>query len=324
MGSSLSTSDHEIANDLVIDLRNTPRTSLDAVVTQLIALGENHPQNVTLISGPARIGPDAIIRLSRLMRQRPSMIAALSLTHHPISSSNIAALSLSLSSLYTLDLDNASLSESCLSSLGHGLPSANFLSTLTINDNANNLESANFTIFIEGVRSSNVLRLEMKDNKVPDVEMAEIIQGLIGSRIEHLALDGNRIGIWGSKALSQYLSLSESKIKVLGLARNRICRISSASIAAMIVQNCRLRELDLTANPMSDSGVKQVIDSLSTSSSILVLTLPLAEINQGKDVHYDSITHLLNRNRRIYERQHNSGNDGINYDLAMTETYSAA
>ncbi|KMS94295.1 hypothetical protein BVRB_022840 [Beta vulgaris subsp. vulgaris] len=114
------------------------------------------------------------------------------------------------------------MNEKGITAIGRQLPLARNLKKISINNDKETLQQANFTTFIEGIIDSNVTELQLCDNGIPDLEAAEIGRLLAQSKLESLSLDGNGLGVWAARAISDYLSQPGARLQTLKLSRNRL------------------------------------------------------------------------------------------------------
>lgn len=128
-------------------------------------------------------------------------------------------------------------------------------------------------------RNSSLFYLVLKDNKIGDIGIQEICEGLMhNTALLSLNIEDNLITNKGSEAIRELLK-KNSILTELKLSRNKIGTIGTQKISEGLKDNSTLKELHLTRNNIGDVGIQGIGQALKKNSSLAKIYL--AENNFG-------------------------------------------
>ena len=136
-----------------------------------------------------------------------------------------------------------------------------------------------------------LVNLELQDNEIHSEGARALAKGLRqNSSLLRLNLRLNRMGDEGGRALFDALKLKHNNLLQLNVSSNSLSNFSSIACAGMLVNNSKLRTLDMSCNRVIGDAGKQIRDALLENHGLLDLDMRMCGLDEEV---YDAIRHIL-------------------------------
>ena len=174
----------------------------------------------------------------------------------------------------SLHCDNRSIVGGWSNGLGHEILKVyqenSNLTNLTI-EFARDVENGGDLAIAAVLRSCpNMKQLWLEECNVTGEQLLPIVEAMRGHMLQDIYLGASRIGDTGCEAIATLLEHPNCNIRKLLLSENAIGNVGAIAIANSLVNNTKMKHLDLSYNPMiiQDSAMNAFCDLLCNRSSI--------------------------------------------------------
>ena len=143
-------------------------------------------------------------------------------------------------------------------------------------------------------------KMSMGWNKITRLG-ASILAGALTHRscvLETLCLSVNDLGDDGINLIFKALANNQSKLKNLDIGNNHVTEKGVGSIAETLKTNKTLTHLCLNGNPISDEGIRVLLDAIAKSNTTLE-EMNLCNNSLITDASVDTLLHFIGHNRSL-------------------------
>lgn len=268
------------------------------------------------------IGPEAVLPLSKFLREPQCILKSLSLANNPITddgTSMVAQALLLNRSIESLNLRYASMGDAGLAALCEVLARNRVLSELNLSQNPA-IGSVGHGLLVECLvgdcsltslaiecSEAALVALALKRNR--SLQKLDLSNGLPkqatqlltdalchNSTLTQLELASNYLGGQGARHLAELLRENKT-LTSLNLQENGIQDAGAELLAASLVRNRTLKELNLGFNMIQSRGAQAFVELLRANSTLTELTLWDSDGHEVKEELRQEITRLLTKNQ---------------------------